>query len=509
MGFSKQRHCSFWLGLALALGLFGPAAGGSETADPTAEDSLARWELAFQALNNGEWAMAIQLFSELSFERPDDAETHYYLGVAWASFGDDFAAVEAFADATDINPSFRWLQADLGMSLYRLEEFDLAEEHLLEALLQGPDDADVLLHLGLIDIRNGHSERAKRMIEESAALDPGIAALAFYQAAGLALDQNELPGAIAYLKRGALAKEPENWRMASAELLAFISESEADSRRIRLVAAIGFENDDNLTVSDQDFSTGIGDVAGTFEADVEISVVQNENLNLSVGYDFFQSIHQNLEAFDLQINEPHIQISGFMDFLQPVITYAYRSESYRNLDYLDSNIVDLDLSLCHWKRTCALLGAGYERRDFASTSITPHRIANRYSLFVGQQTFLWDGKLGVSMSWEPQWQNSSGVALNYDAQIANIGLTAFLDSFRKGMLVGTSYEFESRDYEKSSNAREFRRKDDRHIVWAGIRIPIIGPTQISFDYMLILSRSNIEALEYDENIVSLKLWAWH
>ncbi|MDE0885552.1 MAG: tetratricopeptide repeat protein [Myxococcota bacterium] len=509
MAFSKQRRCAFWLGLALVLALLGPRLGRSEPLGPEPNPPLDPWELGFEALDRGEWTAAIEFFSELSREEPGNAALHYYLGVAWVSSGDDLSGVEAFADAADLDPTLRWVQADMGMSLYRLGELDLAEEHLLEALLQGPDEADVLLSLGLIDITHGFSERGNRLIEESVALDPTIAALAFFEAAGVALDRDDFTAATAYLERGALAKGPEEWRAASAELLASLSETKVASRRIRLRAAIGFENDDNLTVSEQDISTGVGDISGTFEADIEVVVVRNEALVVSVGYDFFQSVHQDLEAFNLQINEPHVQISGFMDFLQPVITYAYRSESYRDLDYLDSNIIDLDLALCHWKYTCALFGAGYERRDFAPTPFAPQRVANRYSLFVGQQTRFWDGKLDFSLSWEPQWQNSDQAFLSYDAQIANIGLTAMLDPFYKGLLLGASYGFESRDYAKTGDGSEFQRKDDRHIVWTGIRIPLIGPTQISFDYLLILSRSSITALNYNENIVSLKLWAWH
>ena len=518
MGFSKQRRCAFWLGLVLILALVGPNSGRSEPpgaepeppSDPSdPSDPWDPWDLGFEALEQGEWTAAIEFFSGLSLEQPDNAALHYYLGVAWVSSGDDLSGVEAFADAADLDPTLRWVQADLGMSLYRLGELDLAEEHLLEALLQGPDEADVLLYLGLIDLTHGYAERGNRMIEESVALHPAIAAPAFFQAAGVSLDRNDLTAATIYLERGALAKGPEEWRAASAELLASLSEAKMGSRRIRLMAAVGFENDDNLTVSEQDLSTGVGDISGTFEVDIEVVVVENENLVVAVGYDFFQSVYQDLEAFNLQINEPHLQISGFMDFLQPVITYAYRSESYRDLDYLDSNILDLDLALCHWEHTCVLLGTGYERRDFAATPFAPQRVANRYSLFVGQQTFFLDGKLAFSLSWEPQWQNSEQAFLSYDAQIANIGLTAMLDPFYKGLLLGASYEFESRDYSKADYARELKREDDRHIVWTGIRFPLIGPTQISFDYMLILSRSSITALNYNENIVSLKLWAWH
>ena len=372
-------------------------------------------------------------------------------------------------------------------------------------MLQGPEDADVLLHLGLIDFENGNHERGQRMLDESVALDPDVAALAFYQAANYELDRDNLEGAMALLERAALAPGPEDWRVASAELLAALAQSEIALPRIRLRAAAGIENDDNLTVSQQDLTTGIGDVAGTLEAGIEIDLLRDQPFAIAVGYDFFQSLHQDLKAFDLQTNEPHIEIYDFFDPLRPVLAYRYRRDSYGGEDYLASHSVDLDLTHCPWQNTCALLAGEFEKRNFAPS---PERDSNRYSLFLGQQTFLWEGLLAFSLGWEPQWQDARADHFDYRAQIVRVGATAFFDGIRKGLILGASYEFESRDYDHEDPLWGFTRRDDRTVFWVGTAIPLIGPTRVSFDYIRIESRSNVRQLNYDENIVNLKLWAW-
>ena len=473
--------------------------------DPNLEAPAQGLDQAFEALEAGDWPTAARIFEQLNAQFPDEPELLYYAGVTAASSGDDLAAVSAFAQAAALNPELAWVQADLGISLYRLGEFGLAEEHLLEALLQGPEDADVLLHLGLIDLENGVYERGKRMLEESAALDPGVAALAFYHAANYELDRDELDTAIVFLERATLAAGPEDWRIASAELLASLAQSEVSAPRIQLSAGVGIENDDNLTVSDQDLTTGLGDFAGTLEASIEAQVLQDERLGIAVGYDFFQSLHQDLKEFDLQSNEAHIQFYGFLDVLQPVLAYAYRRESYGGADYMASHLVDLDLTFCPWRHTCGFLGGEFEHRRFDPT---PERDSDRYSLLVGQQTFLWGGLAAFSLTWEPQWQGATGDAFNYGAQIVRGGITVFLDRWRKGLLVGASYEFESRDYDERRDLPGFARRDDRQVIWAGAAVPLFGPTQASFDYIRIESRSNIQVLNYDENILSFKLWAW-
>ncbi|HIL02811.1 MAG TPA: tetratricopeptide repeat protein [Myxococcales bacterium] len=501
----NQRSWPFWGFFLLGFVVPGTAMGAGESQKPSAPSAFALVDPAFEALKKGDWHRAGQLFEELNAEFPGEPEFLYCMGLAAASGGDDLHAVDAFAEAAALDPELDWVQADLGMSLYRLGEFALAEDHLLEALLQGPEDADVLLHLGLIDLENGNHERGLRMLEESVALDPEVAALAFYQAANYELDRDNLEGAMALLERAALAPGPEGWRVASARLLATLAQSEIALPRIRLRAVAGIENDDNLTVSQQDLTTGIGDVAGTLEAGIEIDLLRDQPFGIAVGYDFFQSLHQDLKAFDLQTHEPHIEIYDFFDPLRPVLAYRYRRDSYGGEDYLASHSVDLDLTHCPWRNTCALLGGEFEKLNFAPS---PERDSNRYSLFIGQQTFLWEGFLAFSLGWEPQWQDARANNFDYQAQIVRIGATAFLDQFRKGLVLGASYEFESRDYDHEDPLWGFARRDDRTVFWVGTAMPLIGPTQASFDYIRIESRSNVRQLSYDENIVSLKLWAW-
>ena len=117
--------------------------------------------------------------------------------------------------------------------------------------------------------------------------------------------------------------------------------------------------------------------------------------------------------------------------------------------------------------------------------------------------------MAVSLRWQPQWQDATGDFFDYDAQIVSVGTTVFLERIRKGLLVGFSYEFDSRDYKEVIRSLGFARKDDQQVIWAGARIPLFGPTQASFDYIRIISDSNIPELGYDENIISFKLWAWH
>ena len=503
---TTRRPGPTWIFAVLGLLLCIARTGAAEVPASPVPAASDRLDQAFAALDAGDWPSALRLFSQLSHEFPGEPELFYYLGVAAASNGDDHAAALAFASAASLDPQLDWVQADLGISLFRLGEFELAEEHLLEALLQGPEDAGVLLHLGLIDLEYGNTARGRNLLEESAALEPEMAALTFYQAAQLELDRDNVDAALVLLERSVEAPGPEEWRDASAQLLAELAESQGLLSRVHLSGAVGIEHDDNLTVSQTSLSTGIGDIAATFDAGIEIEVLREEPVGLTVGYDFFQSLHQDLEQFDLQVNEPHVEIYGFLGKVQSALAYAYRRESYHGRNYLESHIIDLEFTLCGRWNSCALVGGEFERLRFDAI---PGRDANRYTLLIGEQTFFLQGLLAVSLRWQPQWQDATGNFFDYDAQIVSAGTTIFLDGIRNGLVAGLSYEFESRDYRNEIRSLGFARRDKQHVIWAGARIPLFGPTQASFDYVRVISRTNIPDLDYDENIISFKLWAWH
>jgi tetratricopeptide (TPR) repeat protein len=500
----RQRR-RFWILGTLGLLILHPLLGAAEARSEATETAAMRLQRGFEALDEGDWDSAAVLFGGLSREHTTEAEIFYYLGVAEASRGDDYAAALAFANAAALDHELDWVHADLGISLFRLGEFELAEDHLLEALLQGPDDADVLLHLGLIDLENGNNERGQRLLEESAALDPGVAALAFYQAANYELDRDRVENAMLLLEKAILAAGPEDWRVASTQLLAALAESEAQTQRLRLSAGVGFEYDDNLTVSEQDLSTGIGDNAVTMEAGLEVDLLGRDTYGISAGYDFYQSLYQDLTNFDLQSHEPHAEIYGVFGGFRPILGYTYRNQNYGGKDYLSGHLLELDTTLCGWRNSCALLAVGFERLHY---NPTPERDAYRYGLVLGQQTLFVRGLVAFTLSWEPEWQDAVSSDFDYSAQIVRAGLSFSLNALRQGSWLGLSYEFESRDYEDLIRSIGTNRQDDQHLFWAGLRIPLLGPTQISFDYMRIGSRSNIPTLTYDENIVSFKLWAW-
>lgn len=472
----------------------------------TPEDTARQMRQGLEAVDSGQWDRAMEIFQALSDSQPDRPEATYFLGIAAAHGGNDVVAVDAFSRVAAIDPSYRWVQANLGLTLFRLGEMTRAEDHLLEALLQGPDDADVLLHLGMIDEQRGEYDRALRLFHESANEDPQVAGLAMLQAAHLELNLGNLPNALDFLERARMSAGPASAQEAADKMLAALARGSATPSRFSLNGGVGFELDDNVTLSEQDLATGLSDEALVLNAGVDIYMLRDENLWVSFGYDFYQSLYRTLTDFDAQIQEPGVSIGGRIGRVYPTFSYAYRHEMLGSEDYLSAQQIDFDLEIALAGSWSALLGVENEWRDFEPT---PARSGSVTTLIVGQTIRFFDGLVSAALFWEPSWQRTDGTPFNYDGQAINAQVGFFIPRGR-GIDLSLSYEYADRDYtDLTSGFGSGFRHDHYHIVWSRLSMPLARFAEVSVDYLFVDSNSTLVGLNYSQNILTFRLGFWY
>ncbi|MEE3326880.1 MAG: tetratricopeptide repeat protein [Myxococcota bacterium] len=463
-------------------------------------------EQGLDALDHGDWAEAMKIFRALSEAQPDQPAPAYYLGVAAAHGGHDVTAVDAFVQCASLDPSFEWVQANLGLTLFRLDEIQLAEDHLLEALLQGPDSADVLLHLGMIDAQRQEYERALRLYQQSADLDPEIAGLAMLEAAHLELDRGDLPAALDFLEKASTAPGPASAKHAADTLLASMMGGSAEPPRFIIQGSAGFELDDNVTVTEEDLATGLSDEALVLGAGLEYRLLNEETAWIIVGYNFYQSLYRTLTDFDLRIQEPRLTIGGRVGRVFPTFTYAYQNQTLGSDGFLSSHLLDFNLDIALVEHWSLFVGGEAERVNYDST---PARTGYRGAINVGPQVSFFDDLMSFSLIWEPSWQRTDGAAFNFDGQSLLTELNLFIPRGR-GVDLRTSYQYIQHDYtDLISGFGLGTRHDTYHVLRLGLQMPLARYANISVDYLHLRSDSTIPDLNYSQNILTFRLGFWY
>jgi len=111
------------------------------------------FEKATQALQDGQYQKAIDLYEKTLEIYPDFAPSYYYLGLAHRAIGTELTdIIWLFKKATELNPNYAQAYDSLIRSYYGMGMFDEAEEAGLAAVRIDPDLVTAHLALGWIYI---------------------------------------------------------------------------------------------------------------------------------------------------------------------------------------------------------------------------------------------------------------------------------------------------------------------------------------------------------------------
>ncbi len=114
---------------------------------------------------------AVRLAREALGRQPD-SESHYVLGLALSSHGDDDAAREAFARATVLDPAHADAWVALGQSQFEILDLDAASGAARHALRLDPHHPDAHVLRAWVRERRGDFDGAARDYQAAALVDP-------------------------------------------------------------------------------------------------------------------------------------------------------------------------------------------------------------------------------------------------------------------------------------------------------------------------------------------------
>ena len=106
------------------------------------DDETNRMERAYDSLNEGEIADALQLYDEILKENPNHIDALNYKGLALASVGHYEEAIQWYDKALTIDPSNISALNNKGVALYNLGHYDEAIQWYDKALNIDPKDTD-------------------------------------------------------------------------------------------------------------------------------------------------------------------------------------------------------------------------------------------------------------------------------------------------------------------------------------------------------------------------------
>ena len=441
------------------------------------------------------------------------------------------------ADATDVNARYY-----RGLTHVRLNRLTAAIVDFRAVLLEQPDFADAALDLGSALVQTGAAEEAVPWLRR-AQVDPELDAQAslFLGLAQLRLD--DLAGARQSFQRAAsdpsltlsaryyegVADYREGRTQQAQEKFAYVTNASPDSaigreaaafldklrqappaKSYRVYADVGLQYDSNVVLApdDQAIKSSLAisqqaDGVAVFSFGGAFIPWQNPQLQLVMGYDFFQSVYFTLNEFNLQDHRPSAQLAGAAWGVNFGLLGSY--DYYR----LEDESFLQDFTALPWL-TIPEQGIGrtelfyrMRRRDFFDDPFSTLRDSFNHATGIRQVVNLGGaeryGAVGYQFDREDA-VNSPGDEFAYDGHEVNAAL-GWLLPYAVGSEVAYGYRHES--YAPESDGR----RDDEHRVSVILEKWLTAYVGLGLGYLGAINDSTDEEFAYERHIVSLSVRA--
>ena len=267
----------------------------------------------------------------------------------------------------------------------------------------------------------------------------------------------------------------------------------------------GVEYSDNVALEQSDANSTSGDVAAVFELDTGYKLVDEKNARVEVGYNFYQSIYQDLTEFNWQSHNPSLMGWIRQDGIKIGLEYSYTNSLLDDSFFLEQHMlsptisafVSEDFYVTGYYR---FYSKNYNESDNARDADTHQTGADVYYYFDRPN------KGFVSFGAGFTSEDTQGDEYDYDGLMARASVQHPIQVFARKGHVKLSYAYQKRDYDNEiSLAGPGTREDDRHTLKLVTNVEIDDGLKAGIELRRVTRESNLAESDYEENIGAMSL----
>jgi len=395
----------------------------------------------------------------------------------------ELSQAESLQPASD--PRRAELQYDLGLALFRLERYPEAGLRFLQAAQSPAWETKAHYFAGLALVRQGRFEDARAELEK----------------AGSGGDSAEVA--------------------APARDLIHSIAAGTDKKRLSLKASIGGQYDSNVILlpDDATLPSGISNqndfrMVGALQAGFEM--IRFARWTGGVDYRFYQSLHRNLDRFNIQIHDIGLKLIHQpsprpyrFDFL-----YRYADVRADQMDYLRSQTAGWGMEVSEGSNHQTRLEYRYRNKNFIETDIFPgqdDRSGINHAVGLNQDYFFAGRQGNLSMGYTYDREITRGKDWDYQGHRFHLGLIAPPAWIGGWAQPSVSAEAVVRPYGNPNSltaaAASEKRKDTIRIYSVAVHRAFTPRLSGTVQYLYNINASNLDLYSYHRQITSVYLTA--
>lgn len=298
-----------WLVFALVSAVLLPVAAEAS------QDSRQLQALGLVEFHAGRYPKALELFNKAVDADPSDVYARYYRGVTSSRLGDVNGAIADLRAVLAAQPDLDAAALDLGVALVQTGKYRDALPLLVRAQQNVELDAQASLFLGVAQLRLDDIDPARENFARAAVRDPALKTSATYYEGVADYREGDFESAQAQFATVASSNASSDMGREAVSFLARIQQRQRPV--FQAYGSVGLQYDTNvvlapngaviqspLAISRQSDGAATIDLNGTY------SLWRGEQVELTLGYEFYQSLYFHLSDFDLTDNAPSLQLVG-------------------------------------------------------------------------------------------------------------------------------------------------------------------------------------------------------
>jgi tetratricopeptide (TPR) repeat protein len=473
------------------------------------EQSEALYSKGLVEFHAGRYEAALQLFDQAVGADPQDVYARYYRGVTRGRLHDYQGAIDDLRQVLAAKPDLPQGNLELGAALVQAEQYREAVPWLTKAQQVGSLEAEASFFLGIAQLRLGDPTAASENFQRAARTDPSLNNSARYYQGVAAYQRGDWETADTDF-RAVIDANPDTEiaKQAAAFLARGRGAGAPPARAYTVFAAVGIQYDTNvqLAPSDQQVKTQQNihqqsDGRVTLTAGGAYMPWQGEHGALTLGYEFFQSLHFELHQFNLQDHRPVVQFAFDYAPFQFGVQGRYDYYLQETSSFLQQVMVVPWVSMAERDIGRSELVVQTRYQDFLHSPFKPVLDGFDYGPLLRQYFYLRSPDQYVFGGFRydhltPQY--SSGNAYEYDGYEGNAGFGALLPAEITATL---EWAFRQENYASASGGR----RDQENLLGLAFERPLTEHFDLTLAYFGDFNNSNQEAFNYTRNVGSVSV----
>ncbi|TQV86236.1 DUF560 domain-containing protein [Exilibacterium tricleocarpae] len=263
----------------------------------------------------------------------------------------------------------------------------------------------------------------------------------------------------------------------------------------------GVEYDSNISVERLDINTTESDYAALVDLDLDYKLSLTKAVKVTTGYSFSQSLHQDLDDFDVQTHLFSAGLSSDFGRTTAGVNYYYADSSLGGDGFLTLQQASPYISHYFTKQVFLRSAFTYTDKDFDGR---PARDADAAALGADLYYFIDGSKHYVSFGYKYEDEDANTDRFDHDSQQLRLRWVKRLDILGKESKLKLGWRYEQRDYDAIDSAGTRRRDDDRHRWEAELELPLSKQSYLALEYQYSDYESTLAAADYTQHMARVR-----